>query len=355
MAQLPSVPTGGSPLYLGDFAKPLYGITQNLTAAMIDQYERRKQEGDQDKAAILKALSFEAIENASDKASKMLLDDFSSAQDKYVKMYFDNNLRLTDAQRFEMQKDMRRLEQKRATVKGNVEKAMLVQDLLTKYPDRFKKKSYRDWEQFSREGKIGLEDPFGVLAERPDVIGLAKKNFGTIFSNTQQISVERGGYDPETGTVLETRTNRPAVEKVRQAMLAHPEIQSAISDPDDGKTDEYAVNEFAKSFIIDDIQKRVPATAEERKAWEVKYMTPEQRAIAKKTGKRYVDPAIASRYLTFNDLASKALAGDEGTLNQLGKGASISKTSNALMISYEKDGKRKIETIPFQTPIILSK
>ena len=134
MAQLP---TGGAPLYLGDFAKPLYGITQNLTSAMIDQYERRKEEGDQDRAAILKALSFEAIENASDKASKMLLDDFNAAQDEFTQMYYENGNRLSDNQRFAMYKKMRELDQKRATVKGNVEKAMLVQDLLTKYPDRF--------------------------------------------------------------------------------------------------------------------------------------------------------------------------------------------------------------------------
>ena len=97
MAQLP---TGGSPLYLGDFAKPLYGITQNLTSAMIDQYERRKKEGDQDRAAILKALSFEAIENASDKASKMLLDDFNAAHDEFTQMYYENGNRLSDNQRF---------------------------------------------------------------------------------------------------------------------------------------------------------------------------------------------------------------------------------------------------------------
>ena len=93
MAQLP---TGGSPLYLGDFAKPLYGITQNLTSAMIDQYERRKKEGDQDRAALLKALSFEAIENASEKASKMLLDEYSAVEDKWTQRYCENGLRLSD-------------------------------------------------------------------------------------------------------------------------------------------------------------------------------------------------------------------------------------------------------------------
>lgn len=358
MAQLPSVPTGGSPLYLGEFSKPLYGITQNLTSAMIDQYERRKQEGDQDRAAMLKALSFEAIENASDKASKMLLDEYGAVEDKWTKRYYDNGLRLSDSDYFELERDKRALDQKRATMKGNVEKAMLVQDLLTKYPDRFKKRSYRDWEQFSREGKIGLEDPFGVLAERADVIGLAKKNFGTILSNTKQLSEERSAYDPETGTVVVTRTNKPFIEKAKQAVFAHPEIQEAILDPDDGKSDEYALNEFIDSFIVNEVPTRVSASATERKAWETKNLTPEQRKIKERTGTT-VNDDIAKIHSYVDSLVTSAFAGDRGALDVFGKkGAARIRKDGSVEVSYLSNGKTKVATLepprPEDTPQVVN-
>ena len=209
MAQLP---TGGAPLYLGDFAKPLYGITQNLTSAVIDQYERRKKEGDQDRAAILKALSFEAIENASDKASRMLLDEYSAVEDKWTQRYYENGLRLSDKDYFELERDKRKLDQKAATVRGNVSNAMLVQNELLKNGDQYNKRSMKNWLDFQSQGKIGLEDPSTILVPKIDVTGIIKKKYHSVLSDVDNFEIKRGQYDPETGQVKTWRTNERFIE-----------------------------------------------------------------------------------------------------------------------------------------------
>lgn len=354
MAQLPSIPTGGSSLYLGDFAKPLYGITQNLTSAMIDQYERRKKEGDQDRAALLKALSFEAIENASDKASRMLLDEYSAVEDKWTQRYYENGLKLSDKDYFELERDKRKLDQMSAKVRGNVSNAMLVQNELLKNGDQYNKRSMKNWLDFQQQGKIGLEDPSTILVPKIDVTGIVKKKYHSVLSDSDNFEIKRGQYDPQTGQVQTWRTNERFIESAKQRIMSDPDIVQAINDPDEGQENLEALNQILDMYKINESPRPEAAKRTEVDAWERMNLTPEQKRIKERTGTT-VNDDIANIHSHIDTLVTNAFAGDRGALDVFGKkGAARINRDGSIEISYQSGGKTKRATLepprPEDTP-----
>lgn len=353
MAQLPSVPTGGSPLYLGEFSKPLYGITQNLTSAMIDQYERRKEEGDQEKAALLKALSFDVVEGLSDNVSRKLLQKQSELEDKWVGKYNAYGNRLPDNELFELQKDKRAYEQYAAKLRSNVANFMYAQKMYTEHPEAYSSRTIKRLKAIADNGEIGDDEALFLLSPLAPIAEDIKKQFGTLASKRENVQKVIQNKDFEKGIQQISFTNEPFIEQQLRPAV-YKTFETLINDPDDGPRYKEIADAIIDSYRITDRVDEEPIPIGEINRYEKSKMTPEQRKIKERTGST-VNEDIANIHSHIDTLVTNAFAGDRGALDVFGKkGAARINRDGSIEISYQSGGKTKRATLepprPEDTP-----
>ena len=143
---------------------------------------------------------------------------------------------------------------------------------------------------------------------------LDKKKYHSVLSDADNFEIKRGQYDPETGQVKTWRTNERFIESAKQKIMSDPDIVQAINDPDEGQENLEALNQILDLYKISEAPRPEAASASERKAWETKNLTPEQKRIKERTGST-VSEDIANIHSYVDSLVTSAFAGDRRALS----------------------------------------
>ena len=130
MRNTSSIPSGGAPLFLGDFATPTAAIGQKMTERMIAQNKDDQTRRGKERTEMLKALDFAAVEGLSQKVSMEHLDQMNSIVDKWSERWLAQGKKLQDRDYLELRKDKIAMQQDVANKKHNVAQIAYIQNQL---------------------------------------------------------------------------------------------------------------------------------------------------------------------------------------------------------------------------------
>ena len=280
-----NIPTGGAPLFLGDFATPTAAIGQKMTQRMIEQNKADQTRRGKERTAMLKALDFTAVEGLSKKVSMEHLEQNNALTDKWAERWLTQGKKLTDKDYLELEQDKRKLQQDVADKKHNVAQVAYAQNQLKTNPYNWDPSSLDRLNTFIKEGNIG-RDASQILVPQYDVLGALQ---GRIKS-PQFGKKETIKYDEASGKNIVTTSNAEAVDAtVRSFIENDPKIQDMLNSPDPVVRERALadINSYREFHTREDVIQK-PLSATEMKEKTKVNLTADQQAIDAKfdwTGK----------------------------------------------------------------------
>lgn len=276
-----SIPSGYAPVVLGDFASPTTAIGQLHTERLRKQAEADTTRQGKERAAMLKALDFSAVEGLSEQVSREHLDNVNDVTDKWARKWLEQGKKLTSNDYFDLERDKRGVEQNIAGKKHNVAQLAHAQNELRSRPYLYHPSSLERINEFVTEGNAG-RDMTGILQP--------KFNMGRYLEETLKgVRAEMSDtetWNPDTKKYDVVSSNEPAVrEKIQSLVATDPTIRQQLQDPYLGK--EYAdiIEAFTRSKVRSKETVKSPTTTDVHL---VGKLTPAQQAIDAKydwTGK----------------------------------------------------------------------
>ena len=308
-----NIPSGSAPLFLGNFATNRSALAQKVTDRMISVAEKEKDQTNKDRAELFKALSFDAVEGLGLKVQEEHLKKLNELQDKWAKTWIDSGRKLSDTQRFQLQKDKTRMDQDVANLKHNVAMVAFVQQQLKENPNLYHPSSLVKLNEFIKKGNIG-EDPTGLLIPFPNVYGYLSKNYGNLSTSAKNKTIKR---DYENNLAYETYSNEDEIRRrLESSLQADPYYQQLIKDPYVNKSATQAVDRFISGISTNNTNQRA-LTASEVKQNKISKLPSRHRQMIRKYDVATDNPEELDYIVKQNDWTTKALKHDKFTLDQM--------------------------------------
>lgn len=312
------IPTGSAPLFLGDFASPLTGVTQKLIGDMAQQYAYKQDKKDKDMAYMLKALDFTTLENATDEMQQKLLNRANEIEDKWSGIYLANDMILNDQQKLELKRDMREYDRMRANIQGNIQKIGHAQSELAdpKAFNVYDKSSWQALTDYVQKGDY-TKDASQILRPVIDVYGIVDE-LTTDWKNTNFIETDKSN-DYDTGIRTITKSNIPILEQKAQQLVNDPNLQPLLQDP---QYRDRVIGAINSKFNAYKFEKKEPEPISQsdiagyKKNQAVKNLPAEQSAVVNKYGWDIPAEEVPNA-MYFNDFAMRVLRHDKNTLETL--------------------------------------
>lgn len=347
------IPTGSAPLFLGDFASPLTGVTQKLIGDMAQQYAYKQDKKDKDMAYMLKALDFTTLENATDEMQQKLLNRANEIEDKWSGIYLANDMSLSDQQKLELKRDMREYDRMRANIQGNIQKIGHAQSELAdpKAFNVYDKSSWQALTDYVQKGDY-TKDASQILRPVIDVYGIVDE-LTTDWKNTNFIETDKSN-DYDTGIRTITKSNIPILEQKAQQLVNDPNLQPLLQDP---QYRDRVIGAINSKFNAYKFEKKEPEPISQsdiagyKKNQAVKDLPTDLKPLADKTG--LTDPAKLKYVKSQNEMTQKILQGDQTSLD-LVKGEAIPGWGTVADYNVDKDGTITFySSNPKQEPYVL--
>lgn len=308
-----NIPTGGAPLFLGSFASQRGAMAQKMTDRMIQLAEKEKTRQGQERADMLKALSFDAVQGLGRKVQEEHMAELEGLQDKWAKKWIQNGRKLTDRDYMELQRDKTDMAQRIANMKNNVAQyAKYSQDVMEN-PQLYHPSTVTGLQQYYKEGDVG-KDLTPLVRHIPDTQKYLVDAFGAL--RTTKAS-ETKVFNPETKMFDITSTNEPEIRrKVYAGLKDNPYYQELQKDPYVKKQADAQVENFISSIATKATKEEVPTEGffkrQKIQAMPAKY----QKAVSEYGWEDLSEEEVANA-MYFNDFAKRILNHDKKAIDLL--------------------------------------
>lgn len=347
---IPGNISGSAPLYLGSFTSQRGAMAQRMTDTAIRLAEKEQTRQAQERADMLKALSFDAVQGLGRKVQENHLEELNALQDKYAKRWIENGRKLTDRDYLDLQRDKTDMEQKIAAYKNNVAQYAKVADEIRQGKVNYHPSTLEAMKRYYENGDVG-EDFTQYIKFMPDTYGFLNQYTDQINNLSPDIT-SVPDYENNTKTI----TKILSADKVRNALLPalqnNPRYMALYnSDPYTRKVLEESVNNYIKQFTQPDIS-TVPLTKSEAEVGKMKAMPLKYQKVAEKYGWQNMTEGEIANAMYFNDFAMRGLKGDPAVLEQLRQKAGYDKVElnpdKSITIVRKGTGNKpgEVETIP---------
>jgi len=320
MARTSNIPTGGAPLFLGDFATPLHAASQRITESMLAKLEKDKSRQAQEYKEMLRALDFKAVEGLSQKVAEEHLGEVNDVTNKWAKRWLDQGKKLSANDYLEMKRDKLRVEQNTAKKKWNVAQYANAQKELTG-PGResWHPASLKNLSAFEKEGNIG-RDASGILVPRFDVLKHLSSNYEDISKLKGEETVD---WDEKSPFYKKEYARGQEAVRLFDERIANDEvIQHHLSDPysKEGERTRNLINQYRNQLMAPS-SKTYPVTSSMLKMREEakkEQLTGQRREWDKKG----LDPKYFGSMEFSQDLVSRIMGKDQEAVDILKTGYS---------------------------------
>lgn len=256
MADTGNIPTGGAPLFLGNFSSQRGAMAQKLTQQMIANADKENTRQSKERADILKSLSFEAVKGLGRKVQETLLAEITGLQDKYAKAWIAGGRKLTDKQYMEMQRDKTDMDQRIANMKHNVSQYAYYSKDILENPHLYHPETLDNLQSYFQEGDVG-QDLSPLIKFMPDtqkyLVDAFKGIGSTASSKSEKFNEERQAFDV-------TKSNKSEIErKVRAGLTTNPQYKALMADPHTAKQAEASINAFIEQMSTTTTESRTPS------------------------------------------------------------------------------------------------
>ncbi|MBN2661584.1 MAG: hypothetical protein JXR54_09985 [Tannerellaceae bacterium] len=345
---VPSNISGSAPLYLGSFTSQRGAMAQKMTDRAIQLAEKERTRQSQERAAMLKALSFDAVQGLGRKVQEEHLSELNSLQDKYAKRWIENGRKLTDQDYLDLQRDKTDMQQKIATMKSNVANYAKVSDEIRQGKVAYHPSTVEAMKDYYESGNVG-EDFSQYVKVMPDTYGFLNK-YTPQLNKLKPRLVERIEGDKK---ITEGQLSPDAVMAALQPQLENdPTYQALInSDPYTRQAAQKSVENYVQQFTQPTYREDV-ATKSELYSQQMKEMPEKYQKAAKKYDWGGMSEGEIANAMYFNDFAKRGLMGDPAILNDIKQKAGYLKVeynpdeSITIVRKGYGDKPGEIETIP---------
>lgn len=311
-------PSGRSPMVL-DFQDTSRAITERLIKREQERISQEKGYMQESQKAILDALSFEAVQGASDAMQLKHLENLNKTHDKWAKIYAESDGKLSMPQLAELQKEKRKVEAERMNMQTNVKNFELVQKEILSDPQakKWDSSSHERFAELAKSNRVGDPTVNWLEVLSPRQRDLSEMLDDELVGYKEQLlaNIDINGYTPnEDGTITWNENNRRLIDSTFNAMFNSRAGQDIFRQY--GGTEEAKArmkNEFESTAIRDRRQAKFDYRAMPKEG--------NTSEIANKYGWKNLSQSQIDNMVYFNDFAEKVLRLDQNTLNLL-------KTSN---------------------------
>ena len=324
MANGSSIPSGGAPLFLGDFATPTYAVGQKMNERMIARSKEDQTRRGKERTAMLEAFNWTAVEGLSQKVSMEHLDKMNGLIDEFSERWLANGKKLEDKDYLDLQKAKLEMQQDIANKKYNVAQFAYAQKQVLENSDMWDPESLDRVTAFKEAGDVG-RDASQLLVPKfnlPRYLYDLQKNIKV--ESTDSTSV----INPEGTGMIDTISNEKGVrEEYGNAWDTDPTIQYQIQKEikrNPGKEQEirkqYADDKerWIRTGLNEDIEYRGFDANEfkqnETLRYNDKWKDNEKAQILLKQG---VPDEDINAGISINDSLNLLLQGDEATIESL--------------------------------------
>lgn len=328
-----SVPSGSAPLYLGSFASQRGAMAQKMTDRAIELAEKERTRQGKERADMLKALSFDAVQGLGRQVQEKHLEELNSLQDKWAKKWIENGRKLTDRDYMELNRDKTEMQQRIANYKANVAQYAKVSDEIKQGKANYHPSTIEAMKNYYQRGDVG-EDFSKVIKYMPDTASYLSKYADQLNRLT---SPKDYRYNPESGMMETSSTNEREVRRVLGSLLANDDYFRTMMQGDVATRS--ATQKDVENFISAYTKSATPKTptSSELKAYKEKQMPEAYVKAANKYGWDDMDEGEIANAIYFNDFAKRILSHDKKALELL-KSKSLPNFGKPSRVVTHKDG-----------------
>lgn len=301
------IPTGGAPLFLGDFSKTAQGLGQHISQQIGKELQYRKvtesKQRERDLEALNEAMSFEAIEGLGKKAAMEHAKRLSDHEDKWKKIYYERGNKLTTEDYINLNRDTRQIEQDMANMKYNIAQVGRYQQWLKDSPDVWHPNSLNQLHDYIKEGNLG-KDASHIMRPYFNFFEYARDK----IDPDEFAEVGQPQFNEDGTFYTTTQSNREGLQRQLQGLMSDPNVAARMQDAYD------AQNIMAQAQVIMNtvgrdkpVTKPTPSHIMKERAKE--QMTPEDLALSKKYPG--LTPELAANMEFNNNLATRLLKYDD--------------------------------------------
>jgi hypothetical protein len=345
---VPSNISGSAPLYLGSFASQRGAMAQKMTDRAIQLAEKERTRQGQERAAMLKALSFEAVQGLGRKVQEKHLEELNALQDKYAKKWIENGRKLTDRDYLDLQRDKTDMEQKIASYRYNVAQYAKVADEIRQGKVNYHPSTLEAMKRYYENGNVG-EDFTQNIKFMPDTYGFLNK-YTSALNSLKPSVVERIEGNKK---IIEASRKKEDVMKVLGSLLQNDPSYKALSESDPYTRDmlNKSIDNYVTQFTQLPYREEI-ASKSDLAAYQMKQMPLKYQKVAEKYGWQDMNEGQIANAMYFNDFAMRGLKGDPAILEQLRQKAGyeavrLNPDGSITILRKGTGGKKgEVETIP---------
>jgi len=285
---------------------------------MIQLAEREDSKSSRERADLMRALSFDAVQGLGRKVQEEHMKRLGAVKDEFSKRWIKNGRRLTDQDYLDLNRAKTDIDQSIAQMKFNVSLYWKTANDIKQNPDLYHYSTVENLKKYMDEGDVGrnLDD---VIRYMPDMNKYLWESFGNLRSTSQQKKLT--GTDMERGVDIYTYSNKDEISTQVRSGLENNAYYQSLKQSDDPYVREQA--DKAVENFINQISTTRPheatLTDSRRKEISRQQMSPYYKRLATKYGFTNMSQGEIANAVYFNDFAKRLLGHDEDALELLAK------------------------------------